>query len=103
MGSLFANGVEKLSKACNLNDSNSCVGLGLLYYKEQDYFKAKELFGKACILNNGGGCFGLGRLYYDGLGVKQDFTKAKELFGKACDLGNQDGCELYRMLNEKNY
>lgn len=76
-----------------------CVGLGVLYYKEQNYKKAYKYSKIACDGKNEFGCSFLAALYRNGEGVKQNYKKTKKYFGKACNLGHQKSCEEYKKLN----
>jgi len=85
------------AKACDLDNSNACLRLGLATSRKGDFIdqnigQAKVFFAKACDLNNSDGCVGLGGLYNQGVGVTQDFTKASHFFKKACDTDSPIGC-----------
>ncbi|MEE3705545.1 tetratricopeptide repeat protein [Campylobacter sp. CX2-8023-23] len=65
---IFGNGVrqnhqkaaELIKKACDNNDTLSCIALGILYENgkglRQDYTMAKEYYDKACKLGDQKGC-----------------------------------------------
>lgn len=65
-----------------------------MFFREQNYAKAHELYQKACDDDDGYGCGRLASLYYKGLGIEKDKAKAKELNKKACDLGNEFSCKF---------
>ncbi len=93
-----------LSKACELNDSNGCMFLGIhLYDPMQEHgqqsqanneksFKADA---KACELGNSVGCYNVANKYYFGHGVQKDAKISRSYFRKACNLGHDVACDHY--------
>ena len=84
-----------LTKACNLNDSPSCVIAGILESGGQAYDQANTLLQKACDLKNGDGCVELGMLQYQGLGVDPDPEAGARKFIKGCGYDSADACYSY--------
>lgn len=93
--------LNKLKKACSLNDSTACVKVGIKYYKgyddlKQDYLEARKYFKKACDLNSGVGCRGVASTYIDNRGWKTKINRPEvfKYLRKACDLNNAEGCYI---------
>lgn len=78
-------------KGCELNDTESCLGLGFMYEKgngvAKDEAKALDLFEKACSLDEGGGCLYAGYMFSN----KQQYAKARQLYEKGCELDEGKG------------
>lgn len=100
-------GVEELRKACDNNDWDACVNLGIAYYKgegvEQDYEEAHTLYEWACDKgNNLEGCFKAGTFYAIGQGTEHNNKKALSYLKKACDSGLRKACNMHeRILSEE--
>jgi TPR repeat protein len=96
-----AKGKKALSffkKACSKGDSDSCLGVGMMYEAgytaPKDYKEAFNFYQKACKLKNAKGCFYLGVLYGKGKGVKKDYDKAEKYLLESCYFGFEKGCKL---------
>ncbi len=93
-------------KACDLNYSEGCVGLGNLYYLgqgvKQDYSKAKVYFTQACELANSDGCNDLGGLYYTDQWLEYNASSAEFYYDKSCTFGNKKGCDNLEILRDEN-
>lgn len=95
--------IKYYKKSCDLGDDESCRHAGHIYYKKEDFKRAKDIFAKSCEKLEGNSCGMLAEMYTNGKGVKKDLSKAKELYGKACDLGQEiNGCFVYKLFNEMN-
>lgn len=90
---------ELYKKACELNNSTSCINLGSMLENgdgtKRDLKAAYFYYEKACNLENGYGCKMQGLALEHGVGTSKDIAKATELYSKACDLKDQEGCDLY--------
>ena len=87
--------IALMTKACNLNDSSSCVIAGILQAGGQAYDEANTLLQRACDLKNGDGCVELGMLHYQGLGVEPDPEAGARKFSKGCSYDSADACYSY--------
>lgn len=79
-------------KGCELNDAESCLGLGFMYEKgngvAKDEAKALDLFEKACNLDEGRGCVNAGTI----LRKKLQYAKARQFLEKGCELNDEIAC-----------
>ena len=82
--------------------NQSCLYLGKLHFKEQNYPHAKKQFSTLCQKAKGEikaqSCFYLGVMYYQGLGVERNQSSAKEYLATSCDLGFETACENLKTL-----
>lgn len=74
------------------NFGNTCFELGKLYYKNNDYQKARDFYEKSCHFDYGDGCFSLGYLYHLGYGVIRDDVTANKYYRKACSYNSAGAC-----------
>ena len=100
-------GIEELKKACDSQDWEACVKLGVAYYKgdgvDEDHEEAHTLYEWACDKgHNLDGCFRAGSFYFLGHGTEHNHDKAVLYLKKACDGGHEKGCKMYdRALHEE--
>ncbi len=80
------------------DDGSKPLGLGLLYFKLNDYFNAKKYYEIGCNKANIFACDSLGRMYEEGQGVRQDYHKAAEFYKKACDMEYAGACNQLGLL-----
>ncbi len=87
---------ELFSKACDANNANGCMDLGIMYDTgngvKQNKIKAVQLYTKACDGGNAKGCLNAGLMYGNAEGVEGDYSKAFKLLSKACEGKNAKGC-----------
>ncbi|PKL52293.1 MAG: hypothetical protein CVV37_01865 [Nitrospira bacterium HGW-Nitrospira-1] len=88
-------------KSCKLDSEIACNNIGVLYFNEKKYEKAKSWFEKACNLKNGVGCYNTGFLYANGMGVKQDISAMLRLYNRGCELNSIEACAALGELHEK--
>ena len=96
--------IQFYQKACDLDDSGSCLYLATLYQMGEnlprDDARAAHLFEKACTGGMGLACRSLGTMYMRGGPIPKSETKAAYFLTRACDLGQAEACsragELYR-------
>ena len=88
--------IQKLSFECDIGQSNSCVELAEIYFKDVNkninYKKAAYFYEKACDYNNKYGCYNLGVMYRYGCNSVDrlaDYEKALLFYTKACKLGKK--------------
>lgn len=89
-------------ESCNLNYSNACVGVGLMYAMNikgitKDDKKSYDYYVKACDLGSSEGCLSAGNSCLDGIGVKKDKQAAKDFYSKACKLDNEKCDALHNL------
>lgn len=85
---------NNFKKAASKGNTEAQYKLGLMYYFEQDYAKAKTLFEKAAAQNNYHAQEHLGNLYWYGFGVKKDIVKAEYWLKKAGENAAGDANEI---------
>lgn len=90
--------VNTESKTGECNSGSSCFGLGNIYYNNDNYNKARELYERSCSFDYGDGCWKLGYLYDLGTGVAQNSITANSYYRKACSFNNAVAC-----INLGNY
>jgi len=93
-------------KACDNENYNACVRLGILYFTgdgvKENHKKAKKLFRKSCKKRYSQACYHLGTLYKrGGNGVKINYKKARVYYGAACKMGLIKSCDQYNLIREK--
>ncbi len=77
--------------------------LGLYYFENKDYEKAKKYFDSRKDDHYGFAYTALGSMYLEGKGVKEDGKKARESYNKAALKGYSRGMSLYAsLLGTKN-
>lgn len=67
--------------------------LGLIYFQEGNYPKAKEYFELAAQYNDPNSIYLLGTMYLEGLGVEQNFETSVDYLIRAANLGYQDAID----------
>lgn len=101
--SLSSDGVKLLEESAKagLNEAN-CY-LGLYYFNQKDYTKAKQYFDACKPMKYGIGHTALGSMYLEGKGVKESGANARENYKQAALEGYPRGMSLYgNLLNTKN-
>lgn len=83
--------LDKHRKACLKNIDQSCIALGNLYKRVENFPQAKDNYQLACKRGQVIGCFNLGLTVYE-LGEKQASINA---WKQACELKDQYSCLLY--------
>lgn len=86
---------ELYKKLCDVNYSNACYNLGVLYSDgeiKQDFNKSAQFYKKACDLENSNGCFNLAHLYSYGVLGDKNYTKATKLYAIGCNKNDADSC-----------
>lgn len=78
-------------KACELNISDACLGLGLLYSEIKDFKNTEEYYTKACNLDSGRGCAFLASYVLE---QKQDYKVFEKYAYKGCKLHDSTACLL---------
>ncbi|MDD2449131.1 MAG: sel1 repeat family protein [Sulfurimonas sp.] len=99
---------KKLKQACDNEEMQSCIELGIVYYTgdrvKEDIKKSKRLFQKACQNRVARGCYYLGFVFLRGAqDIEQNKKKAILAFSKGCDIGSERSCEQYHKLEDKGY
>lgn len=84
------NALTVLTGASDLGNAEAQMWLGTVYYANQSYLKAVNLFEKSSKQGNFQALFNLGRMYDRGLGVKKDLATAKKLYLLSAKGGNAD-------------
>lgn len=98
--------LKYFTKACNLNNYNSCNSVGVLligWKKKREMSKAIKYLTKSCNGNFGAGCYNLAYTYLPGGISGTDYLKAKKYFSKACKLKDNQGCIEFKKLKRKGY
>ncbi len=85
-----------LKTACDRNDYDACLKLGLLFAYGQsvavDRTAAARFLAKACDGNARVNCTTYGLFLQGAAGGTADYDGARAALGKACDAGDGDGC-----------
>lgn len=86
------------AEACETEDKDACLNMGILSEQLNKQEKARELYTKACDLGSGAGCSNLGFIYQD----KGDLKEATKQYTKACFLDEAVGCYNLACIHSKN-
>lgn len=120
----IAKAFDTLKKGCDLDDSQSCLDLGILTNKEnarkkakhdknskkkleltdsEPFFtKARDIADKQCNNNNAMDCYVLSQIHFLGYSSSmRDRAKSKELASKSCDMGYARAC-IFMKINVDN-
>lgn len=96
-----AKAIPFLEIPAETNIDDACYLLGVIYYGEKEYKKAKEYFETAYEgMELGKAASMLGYMYYNAAGVERDYEKAMAYFRESAKNGSYSG---YRMLGYAYY
>lgn len=94
--------IQLYKEACDLNNKDGCLKIGLLYLygkgTEKNEILAEKFLTKACKIGDGATCNIIGALFSQGLFSEQkeneytDYSLGIKFFTKSCDKGNMKGC-----------
>lgn len=79
-------------QACNLQNSQACEHLGLVYESKKDGDMALEFYTRACNYKNGSACYRLGDLFKKGTLIKQNTRTALHHYQRSCELKFSESC-----------
>jgi TPR repeat protein len=86
--------------ACEANQADSCIRLGVAAESAQAFAKADEYYTRACKIPNARGCTHHAILILDGReGVAKDEAAALEQFTKSCILDDAIACRYQGMMH----
>lgn len=88
-------GVKLLQDAAKAGNNDANCYLGLYYFTNKDFKKAKAYFDACKPIKYGFGYAALGSMYTSGSGVKEDMVKARENFHQSALKGYPRGMALY--------
>ncbi len=88
-------GVKLLQKSAGEGYNDANCYLGLYYFSNKDYKKAKAYFDACNPIQYGFGDTALGSMYLAGYGVKSDPVKARQYYHLAAEKGYPRGMALY--------
>ena len=85
-------------EACERQESEACLKLGVMYDKDKNVVKSNQYFKKGCDQNHDGSCYQLALNYYNGSGVEKSETKAALLLEKSCNRKDIESCNSLAFL-----
>ena len=88
-------GLRLLQKAAKAGQNGANCYLGLYYFNQKDYKKAKEYFDACHPMDYGVGYTALGNMYTGGMGLAENLPKAREYYRQAALKGYPRGMALY--------
>ncbi len=101
--SLAPDGVKLLEQSAKSGINEANCYLGMYYFNQKDYSKAKNYFDACKPMKYGIGHTALGSMYLEGKGVKESGAQARENYKQAALEGYPKGMSLYgNLLNTKN-
>lgn len=86
------------SEACETEDKDACLNLGIISEQLTKQERARELYEKACDLGSGAGCSNLGFIFQQ----KGKLQEAAKQYTKACFLDEPVGCYNLACIHSKN-
>ena len=89
---------SQFEEACQTEDGQACLNLGILSEQLNKEVKAREMYTKSCDLGSGAGCSNLGYI----MQTQGKLKEANKFYTKACFLDEAVGCYNLACLYSKD-